>query len=123
MFEPISRNDLTEQEHKRSVESLIFLVQKQSGKIKANTFVNGSMKREYIDRDDAASPMAASDAIIITGVIEAKQVRYAIIKDVTNAFVKTTVPQDKGDKRIIMKIQGALVDILREISLKFTNHM
>ena len=60
--------------------------------------------------------MEASNAIIITGVIEATQGRDVMINDVPNAFVQTPVPQDKGDKRIIMKIRGALVDILCDIS-------
>ena len=69
-FEFFSRNDLTEQETKRSMESFIFLVQKQFGKIKARTVANGITQKAYINRDDAASPTAARDAIIITGVIE-----------------------------------------------------
>ena len=34
VFEPVSRNDMTEQEKKRAMKSLIFLVQKRSGKMK-----------------------------------------------------------------------------------------
>ena len=70
VFEPMSRNDLTEQENKRSTESLILLVQKRSGNIKSRTVANGSTKRAYTNRDDAAIPTAESNAIIITGVIE-----------------------------------------------------
>ena len=36
------------------MESLILLVQKQSGNIKARTVANGSTQISYIDRDDAA---------------------------------------------------------------------
>ena len=38
-----------------------------------------------------------------------------MIKDTPNAFVKTPVPQDEGYKIIIMKIWGALEDILCKI--------
>ena len=51
------------------MESLIFLVQNQSVKIKARTVENGSTQREYIDHDDAAIPTTASNTRIITGVI------------------------------------------------------
>ena len=51
------------------MESLVFIVQKRSSKIKARTVVNGSTQRAYIDRDYAASPTAAIDAISINGVI------------------------------------------------------
>ena len=97
------------------MDILIFLVQKRSGNIKSSTVANGGTQRSYIDRDDAAIPTSARDAIIITGVIEAKQGRYAIINDVPNDLLQTPVPQDKGEKRIIMKIQEALVDIIWKI--------
>ena len=54
-------------------------------------------------------PMAATEAILITGVIEAKQHRD-ITLDIPNAFVQTPIPQD-GDK-VMMKIRGPLVNIL-----------
>ena len=41
IFEIISRNDLTEKEKKRSMESLIFLVYNQSSNNKARTVANG----------------------------------------------------------------------------------
>ena len=116
VFEPISRNDLTGQKNKRAMEILIFLVMKRSGKIKSGMVANGSTQREYIDRDDTDGPTSARDSIIITGVIEAKQVRYVMINDFPNDFVQTPDPKDEGDEIIITKIRGALVDILCEIS-------
>ena len=116
VFEPIYRNYLTEQEKKRAMESLIFLVQKRPGKVKSRTVANGSTQIEYIDRDDAVRPTEARNAINITGVIESKQGRVVMTNDVPNAFAQTTVPQEKGDKIIIINIWGALIDILCEIS-------
>jgi hypothetical protein len=57
--------------------------------------------------------MAATEAILITGVINAKQRRDIMTNDVPNALVQTPIPQD-GEK-IIMKIRGQLVDLLLEI--------
>jgi hypothetical protein len=54
-----------------------------------------------------------SEAIIITGVIDAKQNRDVMMLDIPNAFVQTEISLD-GDK-IIMKIRGQLVDILLEL--------
>ena len=69
VFELISTKDLNEQENNKSKEIIIFLVQKRYGKIKARTVANGSTKRAYNDRDNAAIPTVASNAIIITGLI------------------------------------------------------
>ena len=96
VFEPVSRNDLTEQENKRSMGRLILLVQKQIGKIKASTVVNGITQRAYIDRDNTAIPTATSNTIIINGVIESKQGRDAMINDVTNDFSNACTSRQRG---------------------------
>jgi hypothetical protein len=102
VFEGIKVKDMTPLERKRAMESLLFLVEKRDGKIKARTCANGSTQREYIDREDATSATAATEAILITGVIDAKQRRDIMTNDVPNAFVQTPVPQD--GEQIIMKI-------------------
>jgi hypothetical protein len=98
VFEGIKIKDMTPLERKRAMESLLFLVEKRNGKIKARTCANGSTQREYIDREDATSPTAATEAILITGVIDAKQRRDIMTNDVPNTFVQTPIPH-KMEKR------------------------
>ena len=69
------------------------------------------MQGAYINSDYKESPTSESGDIIITITIEAKQVRDVMINDVENDFVQTPVPHDEGDKRIIINIWGALVNI------------
>ena len=52
---------------------MILLVEKRGGTVKARTVANGSTQRGYMDRDEVASPTAATNLILITGTIEAKQ--------------------------------------------------
>ena len=73
---------------------------------------NGSTQRSYVSKEEEASPMASTDLIIITGVVDTKQKRDVIILDIPNAFVQTTIPHGEKDERIVMKIQGVLVDML-----------
>jgi hypothetical protein len=113
VFEPIHIKDMTPLERKRAMESLIFLAEKRDKTIKARMCANGSTQRTYIAREEAMSPTAATGAILITGVIDAKQRRDVMTLDVPNVFVQTPIPQT-GDK-VIMKIRGSLVDILTEI--------
>eukprot|EP00957_Ditylum_brightwellii_P059845 4543513-Ditylum_brightwellii.AAC.1 len=101
------------------MESLIFLTEKRDKTLKARSCANGSKQRSYIARDEAASPTAATEAILITGVIEAKQNRNIMTLDIPNAFVQTPVPE-KGEK-IIMKIRGLLVDILLKLCPRVYN--
>jgi hypothetical protein len=73
VFKPIKVESLTRLERQIAMESLIFLIEKRDGSIKARTCANGSTQRYYIPKEEAASPIAATESIIITGVIEAKQ--------------------------------------------------
>ena len=114
VFKPIMSSELTSQERRRAMESLIFLTEKRDGRVKARTCANGSTQRDYIPREDAASPTASTDSVLITGVIEAKQRRDIMTLDIPNAFVQTPIP--KGEERIIMKIRGVLVDILCQLA-------
>ena len=113
VFEPISIEEMTSIERKLAMESLIFLNKNRDETVKARMCANGSSQRAYIAREDVSSPTATSEAIITTGVIDAKQRCDVMTLDIPNAFVQTKIPLN-GDK-IIMKIRGQLVDILLEL--------
>jgi len=57
------------------LESLIFLVEKRDGRVKAQTCAKGSTQHKYITREEAASPIAETEATFVTELIEAKQHR------------------------------------------------
>eukprot|EP00957_Ditylum_brightwellii_P153598 11689568-Ditylum_brightwellii.AAC.1 len=97
-------------ERKRAMESLIFLVEKCGRTVKVCTCANGSTQCTYISKEEATSPTAATESVILTAAIDAKQRRDAIMMDTLNAFVQTDIPQ-KGCK-VVMKIRCLLVDIL-----------
>ena len=40
-----------QKERARAMESLLFVVEKRDGRIKARFCMNGSTQREYVDRD------------------------------------------------------------------------
>ena len=115
VFEPISLEDMDPVEKKRALESLMFITEKRDGRIKGRTCANASTQRDYIDREDAASPTAATDSILITGTIDAKQERDVMTADIPNAFVQTDIDEKKIGHRIIMKLRGPLVDLLLEL--------
>ena len=113
--EPVFKSDLTQEEISRAMESLMFLEEKRDGRTKARTCANGSTQRGYISKEESTSPTAATEAILITGVIEAKEGRDIMTLDIPNAFLQTNMPKDESGERTIMKFRGILVDILCEI--------
>ena len=107
---------MTPTEKAKALESLIFLVEKKDGRIKARHCANGSKQRNWINPEDAASPTVMTDSILLTAGIEAKEGRDVATYDIPNAFIQTAVEElDKDGDRIVMKIRGAMVDMLIEL--------
>ena len=91
-------------------------MEKDDGTIKARACVIGSTQRNYISREEAESPTVSTEAVLITGVIEAKQQRDIITADIPNALIQTSINEEKSSDRETMKIRGHLIDILNKIS-------
>ncbi len=115
VFKPINVSDLTQLERKRATESLIFLTEKQDGRTKGRTCTNGSTQGDYVNREEAASPTAMTESHLITATIDAKEERDIMTADIPNAFVQTEIEEGRKGERIVIKIYGALVDMLVHI--------
>ena len=69
-FIPRTYESLTREERTKALSTLIFLKEKETlGDIKGRTCVNGAPQREYIKKEDAASPTVATDSLFITGAM------------------------------------------------------
>jgi hypothetical protein len=76
-----------------------------------------SLQENGYREKDAASPTAALESIMITGVIEAKEERDVMTCDIPNAFIQALLPKkDPGEDRVVMKITGVLVNMLVDIN-------
>ena len=73
-------------ERKKALESLIFLVEKKDGRIKARHCANGSKQRQWMPSEEAASPTVMTESVMLTGAIEAKERRDVATFDIPNAF-------------------------------------
>jgi hypothetical protein len=113
-FEPINIEELNNNERKKAQIALAFLTEKRTGVIKGRTVYNGKPTREWLDKQDSASPTVTLESILLTTVIDAHEDRDVMTVDVPNAFIQTELPQVNGEC-VVMKITGYLVDILIKI--------
>ena len=119
-WKPISVHSMSSSEKKKALESLIFLVEKKSGKIKSRHCANGSKQRSWINSDEAASPTVMTESVMLTATVEAHEKRDIATFDIPNAFIQTHVDErDSQGDRIVMKIRGAMVDMLIEIDPEY----
>eukprot|EP00957_Ditylum_brightwellii_P152867 11635647-Ditylum_brightwellii.AAC.1 len=66
------------------MESLIFLVEKCDGTVKVRACANGSTQCTYASKEEATSPTAATESVILTVTNDAKQRRDVITMDTPN---------------------------------------
>ena len=116
-FKLVVFNSLTNEERKKANESLIFLTEKSNGTINGRTYANRSTHLSYTAKDEASSPTAATESILLTSAIEAKEERDVMTLDIRNAFLQTILSKDEiTEEMVIMKLRGILVGILEEIA-------
>jgi len=113
-FRPVRWNELSDKQKKTILESHIFMKQKRTGEIKGRTVAGGNKQRGYIDKEESSSPTVATESVVLTSVVDAKEERRVTVIDVPNAFIQTVV-EDKS-KRVIIRIRGMLVDMLVKIA-------
>ena len=116
-FTPVSVKSMTGKERQRAMKALMFLSEKRTGEIKGRMVYNGKPTREWLDKQDSASPTAALESIFLLCLVDAKEGRDVMSTDIPNAFVQTEMPAvENGEDRIIMKITGVLVDMLVQLA-------
>ena len=116
-FSPVDIATLSSEEKRKAQEALMFLTEKRDGTVKGRMVYNGKPTREWLSREDSASPTAALESIMLTAVVDAKEERDVMTADVPNAFIQTEMPPlEDGEERVIMKITGVLVDLLVKLA-------
>jgi hypothetical protein len=80
VFKPIDINNLILLEKKWAMESLIFLSKKQNDTIEARACANRSMQLAYIPKEEVTSLTAATEPLLIIGVLDTKQKRNVMMQ-------------------------------------------
>ena len=99
-------------ERKKAMRALMYLTQKRDDSIKGRCVCNGKPTREWLGREETASPTAHLESIYLSAVIDAYEGRDVMTGNVPNAFIQTPIERKVGEEKIVMKITGVLADIL-----------
>ena len=113
-FKPKHWKELTRTQRLTVSESHMFIKKKRDGKIKGRTVAGGNKQRDYISKEDACSPTVATESVLLSCIIDAEEGRDVAVVDILNAFIQTSVEDEKD--MVIIKIQGVWVNILVEIA-------
>ena len=108
--EPKMRSELSPAIRKLALRYLMFLKEKRSGQIKGRGCADGRSQRIYTKKEDASSPTAHIESLIITCIIDSMEYRDVATVDIPGAFMQANI-----DDETYVKIQGAMCDIFVKI--------
>ena len=80
-FVPRKVNEMTSEQRKKALESLLFVTEKRDGRIKARHCANGSAQRQWMNKEDTSSPTVMLQSVFLTCAIEAKENRDVAMVD------------------------------------------
>ena len=87
----------------KALSSLLFLKEKQTGKIKERACNNGAPQRVYIPKEEAVSPTVSTESTFIMAFIAAHEHIKVRCYDNPSAFVNTDLDED-----VLMVLKGGL---------------
>ena len=87
----------------KALSSLLFLKEKQTGKIKERACNNGAPQRVYIPKEEAVSPTVSTESTFIMAFIEAHEHIKVRCYDNPSAFVNTDLDED-----VLVVLKGGL---------------
>lgn len=113
-FKPVHRKDLTAEQHQQILESHMIMVQKKDGTVKAREVAGGNKQRDFVSKEDASSPTAATESVLLSCAVDARERWQTAVLDILNAFIQTRIEREKD--RAIVRIRGLVADMLVEIA-------
>ena len=63
--------------------------------VKGRCVYNGKPTRDWISREEVASPTVSSESVFITSAVDAKEERDVMSLDIPNAFIQAKLKKEK----------------------------
>ena len=98
--------DLTDEEAARALDLVTVMLRKKDGTVKTRMCINGSSQKNWMSKEEIASPTAAPQSVILTSIIDAKERRCVATADLPNAFMQAQIDTKPGDPRVILVLKG-----------------
>jgi hypothetical protein len=118
VMEPVDKYDLIAEERRGALRYLMFLKEKRCGKIKGRGCADGRPQRDYMTEEDTSSPTVATEALILTCLVDAIEGRDVATCDIPGAFM-----QSKMEGKVVMKLEGVMADMILKINpLKYEKY-
>ena len=105
---------MSKQDRRSALRTVQLIKEKKDGKIKGQACVNGSRQRLYTAEEDASSPTVSTEALLITGAIDAAEERFIATCVITGAFLKAEI-----DDFVLIVLHENEIDALVQANAKY----
>jgi hypothetical protein len=106
-FKPQDTEELSTNQKKGALESIMFLKEKRDGTIKGRTCADGRKQRETAEPGAATSPTVSLESVLITSTIEAYEGREVDVVDIPGDYLSADM-----DEEVIMLLRGRLAELM-----------
>jgi Reverse transcriptase (RNA-dependent DNA polymerase) len=117
VLEPLDTFKLAKEQKSESLRALSVIKEKRDGRLKGRTVADGSAQRGKFSKAETGSPTAASDAVLLTAIVDAHEGRDIAIADVTGAYLHAHMKDF-----ISMRFTGWAVDLLCDVNPEYAAH-
>jgi hypothetical protein len=118
VISPVNKYNLTGEEQKRALRYLMFLKEKRCGTIKGRGCADGGPQRDYMSKEETSSPTVATEALILSCIVDAAEGRDVATCDIPGAFMQSDM---KG--KVVMKLEGVMAEVIVKIDPNNTRNM
>ena len=112
VLEPRKREDLTSEEIKATLESIMTVKQKvrdDPDSLKGRYVADGSKQRGTIPREETASPTVHTHSVVLTSAVDANEGRDVAVTDLPGAYLSADM---KGEEHVHMILRGRVAELM-----------
>ena len=91
-MKPIEVKKLTDKQRKEALAYIMFLKSKTCGQVKARGCLDGRIQWFKFAHHESTSSVVSTDAVFLTGLVDAKEKRVVKTMDVPGAFMQADMP-------------------------------
>jgi hypothetical protein len=113
VYEAVNARLLTHEQRKGALRAINLIKEKRTGQIKGRTVADGRIQRSLYDKSETASPTVATDALMLSIIIDAYEGRDVATADIAGAYLKAYMKDF-----VLKKFSGDTVRILCEMNPK-----
>ena len=110
VMHPRDATTLSWSEKYSTLKYLMFLKEKQYGKVKRRGCADGRKQWLYKSKEETSSPTVQVESLFLSSMIDAKEDRKVITCDIPSAFMQANI-----DEQLFLKFNGDLVELLIQV--------